>query len=78
MRQLDGYLNRAEFIIVEARILLSLVYLPQPLTVLSSPRRYLGRDALLHDRTALCDPMKMHNSCIANKNGIQSQSVPFS
>ena len=42
MRRWDGYLDRAELIIIEAMIPLSLVYLPQPLTVVSSPRQYLG------------------------------------
>ena len=43
MRRWDGYLDRAELGIVEATIPCSVLYLPQQLTEVSSPRRYLGR-----------------------------------
>ena len=78
VRRWDGYLDRTKLIIVEATIPLLLEYLPQPLTVVSSPRRYLGRG-----RTSArpYSPLRSHEGahfCIANESGMRSQSVPFS
>ena len=75
MRLWDGYLDRAELGIVEATIPRSLLYLPQQVTEVSSPRRYLGRG---HTSGRPYSPVQSQEGAefrVASESGLQSQSV---
>ena len=76
VRLWDSYLDRAELGIVEATIPRSLLYLPQQLIEVSSPRRYLGCGRTSRRPYSPVQSQEGAEFRVGSESGLQSKSVP--